>query len=88
VPDVVHPDAGHSYLHAGSRPWPGGRCEPDAAGLLTPAVDFWIFDGSITVLNHFASDGSCLGEDWINDPELAELSTAAFAEVWQRATRH
>src|SRR5690606_9043213 len=25
-----------------------------AVNLLIPAVDFWIFDGSITVLNHFA----------------------------------
>jgi hypothetical protein len=60
----------------------------DAVGLLVPAIDFWIFDGSITILNHFAGDGRYLGEERVDDPELTKVYAAAFEEVWQRATPH
>jgi uncharacterized protein DUF6879 len=60
----------------------------NAVGLLIPAVDFWVFDGSTTALTYFAGDSTVRGRDRTGDPDLAKLYTAAFEEVWQRAVPH
>ena len=59
-----------------------------AVGLLIPAVDFWVFDGSTTVVLHFAGDSTLRDRERIDDPDLGELYTVAFEEIWQRATPH
>lgn len=61
---------------------------PKAIGLLVPAVDLWVFDGSTTVALHFAGDSTLQGRERIDDPDLAKLYTASFEGIWQRATPH
>jgi hypothetical protein len=58
------------------------------AGLLVPASDFWVFDGRFVLWNHFAGDGSWLGEIRNSDPALARSCATAFASAWQRAIPH
>jgi hypothetical protein len=59
-----------------------------AAGLLLPVSDFWVFDGQVVLWNHFAGDGSWVGEEQADDPGLAKSCAASFAEAWERATPH
>jgi Family of unknown function (DUF6879) len=59
-----------------------------AVGLLVPAVDFWIFDEAITVVNHFDGYGGNLRHERLDDAELAARYAAAFEGVWDRATPH
>jgi hypothetical protein len=57
-------------------------------GLLVPAVDFWIFDTAVTVINHFDGYGGNLRHEQLHDPELSKRYTASFEEIWNRATPH
>lgn len=59
-----------------------------AVGLLVPAVDFWIFDGAVVVVNHFDGYGGGLQHEQLDDAELAARYTASFEEIWHRATPH
>ncbi|MFD5934155.1 DUF6879 family protein [Streptomyces sp. NPDC060333] len=53
-----------------------------------PGNDFWPFDDEWVHWNHFAGDGSSLGEEITNDPASAKLCAEAFGTVWSRATPH
>lgn len=59
-----------------------------AVGLLIPAVDFWIFDESVVMVNHFDGDGGIVEQVRHDDTDLAARYAAAFEEIWQRATPH
>lgn len=59
-----------------------------ASGLLAPVNDFWVFDGQVVLWNHFAGDGSWVGEERADDPDLAKSCATAFAEAWERAIPH
>jgi hypothetical protein len=59
-----------------------------AVGLLVPAVDFWIFDESAVVVNHFDGDGGIVKQEQLDDVGLATRYTAAFEQIWERATPH
>ena len=59
-----------------------------AAGLLVPVSDFWVFDGQVVLWNHFAGDGSWVGEEQADDPALAKSCAASFAATWERAVPH
>ena len=59
-----------------------------AAGLLVPASDFWVFDGRVVLWNHFAGDASWVGEEKADDPMLAKLCEASFEAAWGRAITH
>jgi len=58
------------------------------AGLTVPPTDFWVFDERVVIWNHFSGDGSWVGEERADDPELAKLCTASFDAVWDRAIAH
>jgi hypothetical protein len=60
----------------------------DAADLLVPGVDFWVFDDSVVVFNHFDGVGNWVGEDRRDDKPLACQCGTAFEGVWERATPH
>jgi len=60
----------------------------EAAGLLVPCSDFWVFDGQVVLWNHFAGDGSWVGEDRSDDPELAKLCASSFEAAWERGIPH
>jgi hypothetical protein len=59
-----------------------------AVGLLMPAVDFWAFDESSIVFNHFDGPGNWVTEERRDDPTLAAQCAAAFDAAWQLATPH
>ncbi|MFI6681171.1 DUF6879 family protein [Kribbella sp. NPDC050470] len=56
--------------------------------LLVPANDFWVFDGQIVLWNFFDGDGSWVGEERVNDPDMAKQCVASFDAVWDRAIPH
>ncbi|MFZ4301000.1 DUF6879 family protein [Streptomyces cinereoruber] len=59
-----------------------------ATGFLVPANDFWLFDGNLIRLHHFAGDGSHVTDELSTDAETLILCGRAFEDVWQRATPH
>lgn len=59
-----------------------------ARGLLTPVEDFWVFDGQVVLWNHFAGDGSWVGEERSDHPALAKLCASSFEAAWHRAIPH
>jgi hypothetical protein len=59
-----------------------------ATGLLVPVSDFWVFDGQVVLWNHFAGDGSWVGEEQADDPALAKSCAASFSAAWKRAVPH
>lgn len=65
--------------------WLGRR---HASDIPLPGNDFWLFDAEWVHWNHFAGDGSSLGEEITSDPLSAKLCAEAFESVWARATPH
>ena len=59
-----------------------------ATDLALPGNDFWVFDSEVLIINHFAGDGSWVGEERCDDPVTAKLCAYAFEQVWKRATPH
>lgn len=59
-----------------------------ADGLLVPCSDFWVFDGHVVLWNHFAGDGSWVGEERSDDPEVAKLCSSSFEATWERGIPH
>jgi hypothetical protein len=62
-----------------------------AATLLVPGADLWIFDGATVVFNHFTGDGQWAlreGEELVDDPDVVAQCTAAFEIVWARGLDH
>ncbi|MFD0359617.1 DUF6879 family protein [Streptomyces sp. NPDC127110] len=59
-----------------------------ASNIALPGNDFWLFDGEWVQWNHFAGDGSSVGEEITNDPTSAKLCAQAFDAVWAHAIPH
>jgi hypothetical protein len=59
-----------------------------AAGLLVPAEDFWVCDGKMLLWNHFAGDGSWVGEERSDNLDHAQLCASSFEAAWARAIPH
>ncbi|MFK4543187.1 hypothetical protein RKD29_002783 [Streptomyces tendae] len=59
-----------------------------ASGLALPGNDFWLFDGTAVLFNHFAGDGTMTGEELVTDRTVVSLCSTAFAAVWERAIPH
>ena len=59
-----------------------------AAGLLVPCSDFWVFDDQVLLWNHFAGDGSWVGEQKGDGPAVAKLCASSFDAAWERAIPH
>jgi hypothetical protein len=59
-----------------------------AADLLVPGNDFWIFDESVIVFNHFDGPGNWVDEERRDDEELAKRLAGAFETIWERAIPH
>ncbi|NUU24631.1 MAG: hypothetical protein HOV68_24465 [Streptomycetaceae bacterium] len=60
----------------------------NAWDLLMPALDCWIFDGSLLLLHHFDGDGRWRGHEFSNVPEVVKLYAEAFEQLWERGTPH
>jgi hypothetical protein len=59
-----------------------------ATGLPLPANDFWLFDGTLLRIHHFAGDGSHVTDELSTEARELNMCAAAFEDVWQRATPH
>ncbi|MBW5481046.1 DUF6879 family protein [Streptomyces bambusae] len=62
-----------------------------AADIPLPANDYWVFDGKLALILHFAGNGELAPEDPIElseDPAILKLCLDAFEAVWERATPH
>ncbi|MFD3483838.1 DUF6879 family protein [Streptomyces sp. NPDC058665] len=57
-------------------------------GIALPGNDFWLFDESLVLINHFDGDGDSLEHDVTTDPEVAKLCASAFETVWELGTEH
>ncbi|MCX4583914.1 hypothetical protein OOK40_12825 [Streptomyces sp. NBC_01481] len=60
----------------------------EATALALPGNDFWHFDSSLVLVNHFDGDGENMEVELTDDPEVAKLCESAFEAVWARATPH
>ncbi|WP_329135674.1 hypothetical protein OG552_22485 [Streptomyces sp. NBC_01476] len=60
----------------------------DATSLALPGNDFWLFDSSLVLVNHFDGEGESTAMESTEDPEVAKLCESAFEAVWKRATPH
>ncbi|MFD0901489.1 DUF6879 family protein [Actinomadura sediminis] len=58
------------------------------AGLVVPPADFWVFDSSVLVWNHFTGDGEWADNEVTRDRALVGLCSGAFEAVWDRAIDH
>ncbi|MER6361557.1 DUF6879 family protein [Kitasatospora sp. NPDC001527] len=59
-----------------------------ATALALPGNDFWLFDGSTLLVNHFSGDGDWTASEPITDSEAVKLCSTAFEAVWSRAVPH
>ncbi|MFE9063233.1 DUF6879 family protein [Streptomyces violaceusniger] len=59
-----------------------------ATDLLMPANDFWLFDGNLLRIHHFAGDGSHVTDELNTEAEALKMCSVAFEEIWQRAIPH
>jgi hypothetical protein len=59
-----------------------------AIGLLVPAADFWVFDGSTVVFNHFDGAGNWVTEERRDEKPLAIQCATAFDAAWEIAIPH
>lgn len=53
-----------------------------------PGNDFWLFDGTLLRVHHFAGDGSLVKDELTDDAKALKLCASAFEEIWKRATPH
>lgn len=62
----------------------------EAAPLLLPGSDLWIFDGASVLFNHFTGEGdwSEPGMELRTEPALVKQCEAAFEAVWDHAVPH
>lgn len=60
----------------------------ETAGLVIPPADFWVFDATVLVWNHFTGDGEWADNEVTRDAALVELCFNTFEAVWERAIDH
>jgi hypothetical protein len=59
-----------------------------AADLLLPGCDCWVFDGRQVLFNFFDGPGEWAGAAVSDDAGVAARHAAAFAEAWERGVPH
>ena len=62
-----------------------------AARLLLPGADYWLFDGTTVLFNHFTGKGQWRepgGMELVTDLDAAAGCAEAFEAVWRLATPH
>lgn len=59
-----------------------------ATGLALPGNDFWLFDGKVLLVNHFAGNGDWTATEHVTDPAAVTLCAGAFEAVWDIAVPH
>ncbi|GAA0946437.1 DUF6879 family protein [Nonomuraea longicatena] len=59
-----------------------------ASRLTLPGNDFWLFDKSMVVFNHFTGDGEWASTETTRDSDAISLCLAAFEAVWAVGIPH
>lgn len=59
-----------------------------ASRIALPGNDFWLFDRSTVVFNHFTGNGAWLGNERSTEAEVLSLCAFAFEDVWDAAIPH
>ncbi|MEV8446168.1 DUF6879 family protein [Streptomyces parvus] len=61
-----------------------------ASDIALPGNDFWLFDRTAVLFNHFAGDGNWSEPKWEvrTDPAVVQLAASAFESVWERGIPH
>ncbi|WP_062211439.1 DUF6879 family protein [Streptomyces sp. NBRC 109706] len=59
-----------------------------ASAIALPGNDFWLFDETLVRFGYFSGEGAYLGDEMTDQPDVAQLCTAAFEAVWNVATPH
>lgn len=59
-----------------------------ASDLALPGNDFWLFDDTTVLFNHFDGNGNPTARDISTDPAVVKLCASAFEAVWDRGTSH
>nr|WP_030060555.1 DUF6879 family protein [Streptomyces novaecaesareae] len=60
----------------------------NATDLALPGNDFWLFDGSTLLVNHFDGSGNWTDTEPVADAATVKLCAGAFDAVWTRAVPH
>ncbi|GAB2732055.1 DUF6879 family protein [Kitasatospora kifunensis] len=59
-----------------------------ATALSLPGNDFWVFDTTTLLVNHFSGAGDWLDTEVVTDPALVAHCVAAFNGAWNLAVPH
>ena len=61
-----------------------------ASDIALPGNDFWLFDSTAVLFNHFTGNGDWAAPGWElrTEPAVVELASAAFEAVWDRGIPH
>ncbi|GAB7186510.1 hypothetical protein ATKI12_6341 [Kitasatospora sp. Ki12] len=61
-----------------------------SSDIALPGNDFWLFDGTAVLFNHFAGDGAWAEPrlTFTEDPAVVKLCASAFEAVWERGIDH
>ncbi|WP_420035213.1 DUF6879 family protein [Streptomyces sp. cg28] len=84
------------YEHAGTpvnvRTGEGVRWLPrrQTSDIALPGNDFWLFDRSAVLFNHFTGEGNWSEPKWEirTEPTVIQLAASAFETVWERGVPH
>lgn len=61
-----------------------------ASDIALPGNDFWLFDRTTVLFNHFSGEGSWTEPKWEvrTEPAVIQLAASAFETVWERGIPH
>lgn len=59
-----------------------------ATGIALPGNDFWLFDSTLLLVNHFDGEGEWLEPSISTDPHEVKLCADAFESVWELGVPH
>ncbi|MFP3991417.1 hypothetical protein U9R90_28910 [Streptomyces sp. E11-3] len=61
-----------------------------ASDIALPGNDFWLFDRTAVLFNHFSGDGNWTEPKWEvrTEPDVIQLAANAFKTVWERGIPH
>jgi hypothetical protein len=59
-----------------------------ATGVALPGNDFWLFDSSLLLVNHFDGEGEWLEPSLSTAPQDIKLCASAFETVWELGIPH
>lgn len=59
-----------------------------ATDITLPGNDFWLFDGEVLLVNHFAGNGDWTDSETVANPAAVKLCASSFESVWERAIAH